>query len=85
MIKININNSYIREAFQHAYNALYEPSQRQYDFINDTEIHNYWANRVSEILCEENEFTIELDDSLYPAELCFTDESDLIIFKLKHS
>jgi hypothetical protein len=83
-IKINVNNSYIQHAYSAAYNALYEPAQREYDFFNNRELHDYWMVRTKELLCAQNKFKIISERSGYPTEIEFEDESDLIVFKLKY-
>lgn len=86
MIRIDINNSYIRLAFQNAYNKLYDPAQRQYDFVNNRELYDFWTSRVLELLCDENMFTIENPNgNLFPVALIFEDEPALTMFKIRHS
>ena len=85
-INIDINNSYIREAFQAAYDRLYEPAQRNYDRVNNNEVYQYWSEQVIRLLCAENKFTVDSNTvDLPPKELIFEYESDLIMFKLKYS
>ena len=84
MIRIDINNSYIAYAFKAAYEQLYEPAQREYDFANNREVHDYWIGRILELLEAEHHFTIIRDDGNMAEALEFENESDLIVFRLKY-
>ena len=84
MIRIDINNSYIAYAFKAAYEQLYEPAQREYDFVNKREIHDYWTSRILELLEAEHHFIIIRDGNDMAEALEFENESDLIVFRLKY-